>query len=611
MSRRIVIVVTLLICLSGITPWQLRAASSQAPPRITNIGVGVTGGIATYAVCVVSSASPAAGAVTVRGPHGNQQAALQVASAGCGQGATLMTAAFPRMPAGQYLFQAACVLLAPAGQGEVGQPVPCLVRDVGFVSNFEGLTVATTCQVDFNPTHDTPLRSCSSPGTFGNLGAPPISAAPAASTPTMTRVPSRQPVVEPAPAVAWTSAVLDRAFLAEGYAGVGYQEYISLLNPRPRPIDATVTLFRADGATRSLNMRIPGLTRDTVNVNTLAPRASTAVRIAASGTFVAERALYVPGGSGHIVAGAPLPARKWYVAEGYVGKGFSDGLRIFNPYDARASVIITAYDTHGAARASRFAVPGGARLNIALDDVAPTGSSSLAIESNEPVVTESVVQLSPSGATSAAMAIGGPSTNWYFPDGSTQAGDQAYVSLFNPGVSATPVHISVITNHGNAKSIDTLVAAHARSTLALGAFVHLGGFGLTLQSRHPIVAQEVRYMASGAASLVDPAAKPAKQWGLAEGYAGGAFHEWITVLNPGSRPSSVTVRLIGQRGYFGILTFTVPANHMHRLYVDGLLPQGAVSALVLADRPISVGRTLVFDNSRGLSTTSAVPLTPN
>jgi hypothetical protein len=97
-------------------------------------------------------------------------------------------------------------------------------------------------------------------------------------------------------------------------------------------------------------------------------------------------------------------------------------------------------------------------------------------------------------------------------------------------------------------------------------------------------------------------------WGLAEGYTGAGFSEWITLLNPGDRPARVTIRLIGQRRPSVLINRVEPAHHLDRVSINGMLPHGAVSALVTADRPVVVGRTLAFGGSSGLSTTSAVAL---
>jgi len=188
----------------------------------------------------------------------------------------------------------------------------------------------------------------------------------------------------------WFGPTVGRAFFAEGYTGGRYQEYLSLLNPSGREIRARVTVYRADGATRLLTLRLAGLSRRTLDLNLLIPKASIALRVDADGTIVVERALY--DGNGHIVAGTPLPSRHWYVAEGYVNGRFADGLRIFNPYDIAATVTINASSSDGALLTSHRVVPGNGRIIVGLDDIAPIGQSALHLDSSMPVVVESIVR---------------------------------------------------------------------------------------------------------------------------------------------------------------------------------------------------------------------------
>src|SRR5919204_2687271 len=117
------------------------------------------------------------------------------------------------------------------------------------------------------------------------------------------------PRLTPAP---WFGPAVSRAFFAEGYTGAGYHEYLSLLNPRPRVLRAELTIYRADGATRGLGLRLAPLSRRTLDVNVLAPDSSTALKVEMDAPAVVERALYA--GNGQMVAGAPLPRRRWSVA---------------------------------------------------------------------------------------------------------------------------------------------------------------------------------------------------------------------------------------------------------------------------------------------------------
>src|ERR671935_988388 len=277
--------------------------------------------------------------------------------------------------------------------------------------------------------------------------SPVVTATVTPSSPaTVTTPQPAPPPVAPAPRptpAPWFGPAVSRAFFADGYTGAGYHEYLSLLNPRPRVLRAELTIYRADGATRGLGLRLAPLSRRTLDVNVLAPNASTALKVEMDAPAVVERALYA--GNGQMVAGAPRPSRRWYVAEAYVGAGFRDALRIFNPSDPAAAVAITAYRGDGSVRLVHRVVAGGTRLNVALDDMVPHGAVGLQIRSSEPTVVESVVNAPHASGPSSAMALVSPSRLWLFPDGGTSPGNREYIAVLNPGSAPATVRLHPVT----------------------------------------------------------------------------------------------------------------------------------------------------------------------
>ncbi len=372
---------------------------------------------------------------------------------------------------------------------------------------------------------------------------------------------------------------------------------------------AQLTFYRSDGAVRYYNVEIGPYARRTLNVNTLAPHSSTALRVAANGFPVVERSLY--NGSGHVVAGAPLPSRQWSISEGYVGPRFADGLRVFNPYDLPSVVTITAYSSDGSRHVSHVTVAGDTRTVVSLDDIAPVGQLALNISASLPVVVESIVRSFDAAGSSAAMALTAPSKWWCFPDGGTTKGNYEYISIFNPHDRTTAIRLYGVASRGYDDPITIHVHAYSRAVFTVQGLIHQSGLAALVISDQSIVAQEVRYTSSGGVSLIDGAARPARDWALADGYNGAGFKEWIVLVNPNTKAAKAVVHPVGRNGMTAEHIFTVPARG--RLYVEAgaLLPSGPVAALVDADRPIVVGRTMIFNKDAGLSTTIGVALPPS
>lgn len=440
-----------------------------------------------------------------------------------------------------------------------------------------------------------PSTSSTAPAPSGTPTAQP-SATPAA-VPTLAPTPAEQP---------WFGPPVQRAFFAEGYTGDSYRQYVTLLNPTSRLVHAQLAIFRADGATHIEALTLGPLSRRSIYLNALVPRASTALKVEADGHVVVERGLFTQGGQ--VVAGAPSPQRRWYMPESYVGSGYRDELRLFNPGYLAATITILAFRSDGSVVQSHRTVLGGERTRVSVDDVAPVGASGLEIDSSEPIVAESVVRGPRSAGPGGEMGLTTLSRSWYFPGGGTASGDQEYLVLLNPGDGVATVRLHVATLTGYQRALVLHVGAHARAVYVLHRLVHLAPFGVIADSDRPIAAQQVRYGHLGGLSLSNGVATPALGWALAEGHTGDGFSQWLSVLNPGSHLADVTVRLMPEHGPFQIVRMTVPAHTQSSLYLNPLIPTGPVSVIARSNHPIVIGRTMVFNAGKGLSTTAGVAL---
>jgi hypothetical protein len=609
-------------------------ADTAAAYRISNVSVGVSGGVVSYYLCVIAPSAPLVAFVIVSDAQGKQyQTRLGTVSQSCGPSAYFMAGRFTALKPGVYRFQSACVVL------QQGPALPCVNAVTGLSTNFHGDTVRKQCSVDFATDRSISPQNCTGSGAAGDLTGPaqrvgqapavptprPQSSAQAtartqpSSSPTPRPQPSPMPTPAPGPATIgisdslstpWFGPIVDRAFFAEGYTGEGYKEYLSLLNPHAHVVTARIAIYRSNGAVRVVMAVLAPLSRRTLTVNAWAPGTSTAIRVDADDRLVVERSQYA-GGNGHIVAGAPRASTHWYLAEGYVGSGYSDGLRLFNPYDATATVTITV-STRGGARLPVYrTVAGGTRISVALDDIAPAGPAAIMVQSDAPVVLESVVRGGSRHAPSGAMALPDPSRIWYFPDGSTARGNEEYLTVFNPNSAAATVDLYPVTADGYQPRLTLHVGPYARAVYVMRGLIRRNGLAAVIRSNLPIVSQLIRYTPSGAVALLDGAPSAAQVWGLAEGYVGQGYREWITLLNPSGRAATMTLRLLGSRGTSRTVTVSLLAHHRAAVYVNDLLAQGPVAGLVASDVPVVVGRTLAFNGGKGLSmsTGSVLPST--
>ena len=82
-------------------------------------------------------------------------------------------------------------------------------------------------------------------------------------------------------------------YFAEGYTGVGFDEWLCLGNPGGAPVEVTVTYMFKGGGTQTETSEVPALSRSTISVNgEVGPDKEVSIKCEASSPFVAERPMY-------------------------------------------------------------------------------------------------------------------------------------------------------------------------------------------------------------------------------------------------------------------------------------------------------------------------------
>ena len=79
-------------------------------------------------------------------------------------------------------------------------------------------------------------------------------------------------------------------YFAEGYTGLGFEEWLCFLNPNGAPTTAHVTYMFADGTTQAQEVGIGATSRATVDVNqVVGPDRNVSVRITSDAPIAVER----------------------------------------------------------------------------------------------------------------------------------------------------------------------------------------------------------------------------------------------------------------------------------------------------------------------------------
>ncbi len=410
-------------------------------------------------------------------------------------------------------------------------------------------------------------------------------------------------------------------YFAEGYTGVGFQEYLTLGNSQATDASVQLVYLFADGNFQAEEMTVPAGSRATIDVNTAAGwDKNVSVRIASDQPLVAERPMYFSYNGltgGHNVMGAPSPSTTWYFAEGYTGAGFDEWICVLNPGGEQANLTMRFQTQEkGEIVKEGLSVPAYSRATFKVNDLlGGSYQSSLAITSTQPVVAERPMYFDYAGTgawhwSGGHCVMGTPSlTNQYlFAEGTTRSGFEEWITLQNPGDAPLEVHATYQLGAGQGDNIerDYTVGGGSRYTVYVPAEVGTEkDVSVKLTSPSPFLAERPMYFLytgygacySGGHCVIG-AAEPASSWLLAEGYTGSGFQEWLCLQNPGDTEAVVQVTYLTQEaGSLPVREWKVPPQSRITIRVNGDAGpdyQLSCSLQVISGPPIVVERPMYF-----------------
>jgi len=359
--------------------------------------------------------------------------------------------------------------------------------------------------------------------------------------------------------------VKSRSYMAEGYTGSGFNEYLLMMNPLDYEIPVQIRYILASGLSVVKIITIPPRSRMTVPVNTTIDGQDVSTSIISNQEgIIAERALYFNynGGGGvwsggHNVMGTSSPQREWYFAEGCTRPGFHTWLTLQNPGQEGARVSLDYFCGDGANVHKEVTVNARSRYTVAVHGAAEGigvsdsdhGDVSIKVSSDQPIVAERPMYFNYNGVWDGGhnvMGASAPGLEWYFAEGCTRPGFNTWLCLQNPGNDLALVSLDYFCGDGANVHKELTVGPRSRSTVpvhsdGLGIGVHDGPHGdvsIKVSSDRPIVAERPMYFnyngewKGGTNVMGSP--QPHKGWVFAEGCTRQGFNTWLCLQNPGN-----------------------------------------------------------------------------
>ncbi|MDY6796452.1 MAG: DUF5719 family protein [Actinomycetota bacterium] len=283
-------------------------------------------------------------------------------------------------------------------------------------------------------------------------------------------------------------------YLAEGYTGGDFDEWVLVQNPGDDTVTLSVHLQTQEQGEVIIPYLVGPRSRFTIHVDDILPDAQVSTFIESDRPVVVERAQYLNYmRSGTCSIGARSTSNTWFFAEGYTSGGFEEFLLIQNPRDTSAMVNITFMQPDGTNTSTRFAVPARSRYTVWVDELFPDSEVSASISSNQPVVAERAMYWE--NRSDGHDTLGTPCVEytWFFAEGYTSGGFEEWLLIQNPWDGQAVVGIDFMLPGGDTNHIDVAVPARSRFTINVGGVIGETEVSLKLSSDRPVVAERAMY----------------------------------------------------------------------------------------------------------------------
>jgi Tol biopolymer transport system component len=202
-------------------------------------------------------------------------------------------------------------------------------------------------------------------------------------------------------------------YFAEGYTGTGFEEWLSLQNPKDNPANVHITYMMEGGATREDDFLVPANSRLTISVNaSVGDGKNVSTMVTSDEPIVAERPMYfdyrMAWDGGHTVMGTISPRREFYFAEGYTGAGFEEWLSLMNPNAFPVTAHVTYMFPGGTPQTQDVGIGPNTRATVYVNDaVGPDKEVSMKVTSDDPIVAERPMYFNFRGVWTGGHAVVG------------------------------------------------------------------------------------------------------------------------------------------------------------------------------------------------------------
>ena len=271
-------------------------------------------------------------------------------------------------------------------------------------------------------------------------------------------------------------------FLAEGATGTFFTMRVAIANPNASPARVLLRFQTHTNQTVPWFLTVPANARRTIDVEQLTGLESTNVStvIESDVEIVVDRTMRwdrSSRGGAHAEGSVPVPALRWYLAEGATHGAFDLFYLIQNPsLIAPAEVQIRFLLPVGAPIVRTYTVAANSRFTLPIDSIPELAETdvSAVVESMNlvPIIVERAMYSSAAGVFAAGHDSAGVtslSQTWFFAEGATGTFFDLFLLLANPNATPAELRATYLLPSGATVVKTYTVNANSRQTIYVAA----------------------------------------------------------------------------------------------------------------------------------------------
>jgi len=401
---------------------------------------------------------------------------------------------------------------------------------------------------------------------------------------------------------------------------------VVVANASNRALHGVITVVSSEGQSKTVPLSVGARSRTLVREGDVlaGPYVASLVELDGGDVVVDHQ---IDGALGFSTAPCASSAGDhWYLADGSTARDDRMLLALYNPFPEDAIVDLSFSTDQGRAVPSDFTglvVKSGSlrmvnvgdhvrrRNNVAMTAVARSGRL---------VINRIQVRTGAAKSLSLALAAPSPGSTWYFPEGLVSSGVTERYQIYNPTSHEADVTVEMTIEKGSAEPFDLTIPPGERITLNANDEERIPrdvGHAATVRSLNgvPVVAERTILATApsartGGADTLG-ARQTARRWVLAAGEASDSLDEWVVLINPGAKATTVSMRGLAAGQLLALeslQSISVPAGRRVAIRLTDHTKRDDLSVLVSATRPIVVERGMYRVGSIGLAVSAGIPL---